>query len=48
MLLDDLITALGDEKESLTGILLKTKVFLHQIGKKELAEWAQHELNRRR
>jgi hypothetical protein len=45
MLLDDLITALGDEKESLTGILLKTKVFLHQIGKKELAEWAQHELN---
>ena len=44
MTLDDLITALSDEKESLTGILLKTKVFLHQIGKKELAEWAQHEL----
>lgn len=45
MTLDDLITALSDEKESLTGILLKTKVFLHQIGKKELAEWAQHELS---
>lgn len=45
MLLDDLITALSDEKESLTGILLKTKVFLHQIGKKDLADWAKHELN---
>jgi hypothetical protein len=45
MLLDDLITALSDEKESLTGILLKTKVFLHQIGKRDLADWAKHELN---
>lgn len=45
MTLDDLIAALSDEKESLTGILLKTKVFLHQIGKKELSSWAQHELN---
>lgn len=45
MLLDDLITALSDESESLSGILLKTKVFLHQIGKKELAEWVKHEMN---
>lgn len=45
MLLDDIITALSDERESLSGILLKTKVFLHQIGKKDLAGWANHELN---
>jgi hypothetical protein len=45
MRLDDLITALSDERESLSGILLKTKVFLHQIGKKDLADWAKHELN---
>lgn len=45
MLLDDLINALSDEKQSLGGILLKTKVFLHQIGRKELAEWAKFEMS---
>lgn len=45
MLLDDLIEALSDEQRSLGGILLKTKVFLHQIGRKELAEWARYEMS---
>lgn len=43
-LLDELITSLSDESQSLSGILLKMKVFLHQIGKKELGDWVKHEL----
>jgi hypothetical protein len=34
-----------DEKGRLTDALLKTKVLLHRIGKKELAEWVNLELN---
>jgi AbiTii len=45
MLADDIISLLSDEKSSLSEALLKTKVFLYQIGKKELAEWVNHELN---
>ncbi len=45
MLLDEIITLLGDEKSSLSAALLKTKILLHQIGKKELAEWVNNELN---
>jgi hypothetical protein len=45
MLADDIISLLSDEKSSLSEVLLKTKVFLYQIGKKELAEWINHELN---
>ena len=45
MLLDDIIGLLGDEKASLTEALLKTKILLHQIGKRELADWVNHELN---
>lgn len=44
-LLDELVTLLSDEKSSLTGALLKTKVLLHQIGQKELVEWVNKELN---
>lgn len=44
MLLDEIITTLSDEKGSLTSALLKTKVLLHSIGKKELASWVTHEL----
>ena len=36
---------MSNESSSLTDALLKTKVFLHEIGKKELAEWVNHELN---
>lgn len=45
MLADEIINRLSDEKASLTETLLKTKVFLHEIGKKELAEWVNHEIN---
>jgi hypothetical protein len=44
MLLDEIITTLSDEKGSLTSALLKTKVLLHSIGKKDLANWVSHEL----
>jgi AbiTii len=45
MLLDEIIARLGDEKSSLTDALLKTKILLHQIGKKELVGWVNNELN---
>jgi hypothetical protein len=45
MLLDEIIALLSSEQTSLTDALLKTKVLLHQIGKKELAEWVNNELN---
>jgi len=45
MLLDEIIALLASEQGSLTEALLKTKVLLHQIGKKELVEWVNNELN---
>ena len=45
MLADDIITLLSDESSSLTQALYKTKIFLHEIGKKELADWVTHELS---
>jgi hypothetical protein len=44
MLLDEIIATLSDEKGSLTSVILKTKVLLHSIGKKDLATWVTHEL----
>lgn len=44
-LIDEIIDALSSHESSLTGALLKTKVLLHQIGHKELAEWVNCELN---
>ncbi|MDK2743141.1 MAG: hypothetical protein NDI90_09510 [Nitrospira sp. BO4] len=44
MLLDEIIATLSDENGSLTSALLKTKVLLHSIGKKDLASWVTHEL----
>lgn len=44
MLLDEIIEILSDEKGSLTSALLKTKVLLHSIGKKDLASWVTSEL----
>src|SRR5271166_6936984 len=38
--------AFSDEKASLNEILLKAKVFLHKIGKKELAEWVKPSFER--
>jgi hypothetical protein len=44
MLLDEIISILGNQNGSLNAALLKTKVLLHTIGKKDLATWVDHEL----
>jgi hypothetical protein len=44
-LFDEIISLLSDRKGSLTDALLKTKVLMHKIGHKELAEWVNDELN---
>jgi len=44
-LLKDIVTLLSDKHGSLTDALLKTKVLLHRIGHKELADWVNDELN---
>lgn len=44
-LLNDLIETLSSEKPSLTDALMKTKVLLHKIGGKDLAEWVSQEVN---
>ena len=45
MLADEIISLLSNESSSLSEALLKTKVFLHEIGKKELIDWINRELN---
>src|SRR3989442_7876914 len=45
MLIDDIIEILGQESGSLTDALLKTKILLYKIDKKELIEWVNNELN---
>jgi hypothetical protein len=46
MLLNEIINLLlSKDDSSLSDALLKTKVFLHEIGKKELVDWVNHELN---
>jgi hypothetical protein len=45
MLLDEIIELLSSEAGSLTEALLKTKVLLHQIGRKDLIDWVNNELN---
>lgn len=44
-LLTEIIDSLSSLDGSLTEALLKTKVLLHKIGHKELAEWVSNELN---
>ncbi len=44
MLLDEIISILSDENGTLNSALLKTKVLLHTIGKKDLANWVNYEL----
>jgi hypothetical protein len=43
-LLDEIVSLLSDERASLNGALLKTKVLLRTIGHKELADWVNDEL----
>ncbi|KIP15606.1 MULTISPECIES: hypothetical protein [Burkholderia] len=44
-LLQEIIALLSDKDGSLTDALLKTKVLMHRIGHRELAEWVTAELN---
>jgi len=44
-LLQEIIALLSDKDGSLTDALLKTKVLMHRLGHKELAEWVNAELN---
>ncbi len=44
MLLDEIITILSDEAGTLNSALLKTKVLLHTIGNKDLANWVTYEI----
>jgi hypothetical protein len=45
MPIDEIIQLLSNEQNSLTEALLRTKVLLHQIQKKELTAWVNNELN---
>lgn len=46
MLIDEIIALLATgEGDNTTEALLKTKIFLHQIGKRELVTWVNNELN---
>jgi hypothetical protein len=44
MLLNDIIDILSSTSGSLTDALLKTKVLLHKIGRKDLVTWVNNEL----
>jgi hypothetical protein len=44
VVLDEIISILADEKGTLNSALLKTKVLLHSLGKRELATWVTNEL----
>jgi hypothetical protein len=44
-LIEEIIGILSSENGKLTDALIKTKVLLHQIGHKDLAEWVNNELN---
>lgn len=44
-LLVDLIAELSTSQPSLIDALVKTKVLLHQVGRKDLVEWGTHEIN---
>lgn len=44
MLLDEIITILSSTTSNLTEALLKTKILLHQLGRKDLVPWVNNEL----
>ncbi|EOV9632462.1 hypothetical protein ACN5LM_004037 [Cronobacter dublinensis] len=43
--LQEIITLLSSSDEGTTNALLKTKVFLYSIGKKDLSSWIDYEIN---
>ncbi len=44
MLIDEIIQLLSNEQGSLTEALLKAKLLLHQVQRKDLVSWVNHEL----
>ncbi len=44
-LIDEIIENLSSDKPNLTNAMLKTKVLLHKLGKRELVEWVNNEIN---
>lgn len=44
-LFDDLIAELSTPQPSLIDALVRTKVLLHRLGRKDLVEWVNHEIN---
>lgn len=44
-LLNELISELSSSQPSLIDALVKTKVLLHKLGRKDLVEWVNHEIN---
>jgi hypothetical protein len=44
-LLSDLIAELSNPQPSLIDALVKTKVLLHRLGRKDLADWVNNEIN---
>jgi hypothetical protein len=44
-LIDEIIEILSSEKPNLINALIKTKLLLHKLDKKELIEWVNNEIN---
>jgi len=44
-LIDEIIDNLSADQPNLTNALMKTKVLLHKLGKKDLIEWVNNEIN---
>ncbi len=44
-LINDIIELLGADEPNLTNALLKTKIVLHKLGKSDLIEWVNNEIN---
>jgi hypothetical protein len=44
-LINEIIDILGAEKPNLTNALIKTKILLHKLGKEDLIEWVNNEIN---
>ncbi len=44
-LTDEIIDVLGADEPNLTNALLKTKILLHKLGKSDLIEWVNNEIN---
>jgi hypothetical protein len=44
-ILEEIIENLSDSNFQITSALIKTKILLHKIGRKDLSEWVNNEIN---